>query len=147
MGERNPVLFHDDGSYSLEMIFFFPDGVPGGLDGRGFFHMVATGLERGPSNASVWVVQMCSLSRGINSRLRAMNLSAEICSCVELASIGCLVLASLKTRRLVFFLFTLVTLLMTTLPAGSTGWVFCCLRSLMDCGNSRELWRVVSVPV
>ena len=36
MGERNPVLFHDDGSYSLEMIFFFPDGVPGGLDGRGF---------------------------------------------------------------------------------------------------------------
>jgi len=60
MGGRNPALFHDDGNYNsdrgtsgLLSTFFFLDGVPGGLEGRGFFLLVATGLGIGPSNVSV----------------------------------------------------------------------------------------------
>jgi hypothetical protein len=41
-----------------------------------------------------------------------------------------------------FFLCVLGTLQMTILPAGSTGWDFCCLLSLVVHGSSRALLRV-----
>ena len=67
---------------------FFLDEVPGGHDGRGFSLLVATGLGIGPSNASVWLVLTCALSRATNLRSHVTNSSAAIFLSVMSASIG-----------------------------------------------------------
>jgi hypothetical protein len=43
---------------ALHALFFFLDGVPRGLDERGLYLLVMTGLGIGLSNASEWAVQM-----------------------------------------------------------------------------------------